>query len=107
MNALGQLFYVGLGHTQGQPVVSPDTTLDGFQNLQPYLYWSCEAATPIDPCTEGAPVAGQAWSFSFGNGFLGTDLVQNDLYVMVYYPHQSVVTKPGCGKGSSNVVTCR
>ena len=29
------------------------------------------------------------WSFSFGNGFAGTDLTQNNLYVMVHYPAAS------------------
>ena len=46
------------------------------------------------PCT-GAPAPGFAWSFSFGNGFEGTDLIQNDLYVMVYYP--AVVARVSTG----------
>jgi hypothetical protein len=64
-------------------VATPNTTTDGFHDLQPYLYWSC--STISVPCSGSQP-AGSAWSFSFGNGFEGTDLVQNDLYVMVYYP---------------------
>jgi hypothetical protein len=32
-----------------------------------------------------------AWNFSFGNGFEGTNLVGNDLYVMVYYPGSTAV----------------
>jgi len=32
------------------------------------------------------PVPNFEWSFSFGNGFQGTDLMVNDLYAMVYYP---------------------
>jgi hypothetical protein len=79
----------------------PDTSLNGFQDLQPYLYWSCEGETAQGACLEGAPVKGQAWSFSFGNGFLGTDLVQNDLYVMVYYPGPTK-PHPGCSG-----TTCR
>jgi len=83
---LGELYYYGLGLSQGDPVVAtPDTSLRGFDDLQPYLYWSCPAQRPVGPC-RGAPSPGFAWSFSFGNGFQGTDLTQNNLYVMVYYP---------------------
>jgi hypothetical protein len=32
------------------------------------------------------PADGFAWNFSFGNGFQGTNLVGNNLFVMVYYP---------------------
>lgn len=83
---LGQLYYVGLGLAKGTPVVpTPVTTLRGFGDLQPYLYWSCAARTVQGPCV-GEPVPNQEWSFSFDNGFKGTDLLQNDLYVMVDYP---------------------
>ncbi|MGD0985095.1 MAG: hypothetical protein ABSA65_14965 [Acidimicrobiales bacterium] len=83
---LGELYYDGLGLSQGDPVVAtPDTTLRGFYDVQPYLYWSCAAKRVQGPC-QGAPAPGFAWSFSFGNGFQGTDLDQNNLYVMVYYP---------------------
>jgi hypothetical protein len=86
-NQLAALFYSGLGLSAGQPAVAKPASLrGGFQNLQPYLYWSCGAATPQGPC--GAdPKAGMAWSFSFGNGFEGTDLQTNALFVMVYYPN--------------------
>jgi len=39
----------------------------------------------VGPCT-GAPQPGFQWSFSFGNGYQGTDLTQNELYVTAYYP---------------------
>jgi hypothetical protein len=35
------------------------------------------------------PVEGFEWNFSFGNGFQGTNLVGNALYVVVYYPESS------------------
>ncbi|HEX3453096.1 MAG TPA: hypothetical protein VHS03_00610 [Gaiellaceae bacterium] len=83
---LGQLYYDALGLRQGTPVVSTPvvTAQRGFRELQPYLYWSCAARTVQGPCV-GEPVPNQG-SFSFGNGFKGTDLLQNELYVMVYYP---------------------
>ena len=82
---LGQLYYVGLGLAKGTPVVpTPVTTLHGFRDVQPYLYWSCAAGTVQGPCV-GEPVPNQEWSFSFGNGFKGTDLLQGT-FVMVDYP---------------------
>ena len=59
--------------------------LHGFQNVQPYLYWSCAGPSDTGPC-RGAPQPGFQWSFSFGNGYQGTDLMQNRLFVTVYYP---------------------
>ena len=83
---LGGLYYDGLGLRQGQPVVpTPNTSLHGFQDIRPYLYWSCAGPTVVGPCT-GAPQPGFQWSFSFGNGYQGTDLTQNELYVTAYYP---------------------
>ncbi len=85
-----------LGYSQGQPVVAtPNTKTGGFHDFQPYLYWSC--STISVPCSGSQP-AESAWSFSFGNGFEGTDLIQNDLYVMVYYPTppSRVPPKPHC-----------
>jgi hypothetical protein len=37
-------------------------------------------------CDGSLPASGFSWSFSFGNGFQGTDVKRNDLYVAVYYP---------------------
>lgn len=75
-----------------QPIVPvPNNIIAGFQHLQPYLYWSC-AGTSISGRCHGTPNPNnQQWSFSFGNGFLGTDVKQNSLYVEVYYP----TTRPG------------
>jgi hypothetical protein len=84
---LGTLFYVTLKRSPGQSIAStPDTALNGFHDLQPYLYWACPPPGPGGPCTT-APAQNMAWSFSFGNGFQGTDLTTNNLFVMVYYPN--------------------
>jgi len=73
---------------QGTPaVLTPNVTTGGFSHLQPYLYWSCAAAEGSNVLCQSAPPAPNfGWSFSFGNGFQGTDLQANNLYVMVYYP---------------------
>ena len=83
---LGELFYGQLGLRPGTPVVAtPAVAVGRFKNLRPYLYWACEAATIQSACQTDGPVAGFEWSFSFGNGFQGTDVLKNDLYVAVYF----------------------
>jgi hypothetical protein len=85
---MGELFYNQFGLRAGQSVVAaPDIPVGQFHDIQPYLYWSCGGgdATRSQICT-GLPAANFAWSFSFGNGFEGTDLQVNDLYVTAYYP---------------------
>ncbi len=87
-NPLGNLYYNQLHLSQGTPAVAtPAINVGPFQNVQPYLYWSCTAATgsPV-LCQTALPAAGFGWSFSLGNGFEGTDVVGNELYVMVYFP---------------------
>jgi hypothetical protein len=66
-------------------IATLNVTVGPFKNLQPYLYWSCQGATIQSACQIAGPAAGFEWSFSFGNGFLGTDLLDNDLYVTVYF----------------------
>jgi len=91
---LGELFYNQLGLSQGTPVVpAPNINVGPFINIQPYLYWSsCEPLDGQSPCHDqngnpaSVPAPGFGWSFSFGNGFQGTDVQANDLYVMVYFP---------------------
>jgi hypothetical protein len=88
----------------GEPVVpTPRVDLSGFADVQPYLYWSC-AGRSVDGSCSGAPKPSTQWSFSFGNGFQGTTLKGNLLYVAVYYPnpnptptptHQHPTCKPG------------
>lgn len=84
---LGGLYYKQLKLQRGQPVVpTPNVRVGPFVNLQPYLYWGCGAASPQLPCEAKPPAPNFAWSFSFGNGFQGTDVEMNELYVMVYHP---------------------
>jgi hypothetical protein len=78
---------------QGDSVVSlasANTTVGPFTNVQPYLYWSCQSSSPFNPkMCGGSPDNSQnkqQWSFSFGNGFQGTDLVKNQLYVTAFAP---------------------
>lgn len=88
-SAMGKLFYGKnqLNSSQGTPVVAtPDINVGPFNHLQPYLYWSCSGPYTDPPCQNPPPAPGFAWSFSFGNGFQGTDVKANDLYVMVYFP---------------------
>jgi len=86
-SAMGALYYQQLGLHRGDPVVAtPDVTVGPFHHLQPYLYWACSGASALSPCRADGPAAGFEWNFSFGNGFQGTNLTRNDLYVMVYFP---------------------
>jgi uncharacterized protein (TIGR03437 family) len=85
-NPFGELFYDQLGLSPGTPVVAaPDIAVGPFKNIQPYLYWACEGATIQDACQTAGPATGFEWSFSFGNGFEGTDVLANDLYVTAYF----------------------
>jgi hypothetical protein len=84
---MGELYYKQLGLLRGESVAAaPDVKVGPFHDFQPYLYWACEAETAITACLAAGPADGFEWNFSFGNGFEGTNLLANDLYVMVYYP---------------------
>lgn len=83
---MGELFYGQFGLREGTPVVAvPNITVGPLHNLQPYLYWSCYAAKIQDPCDASGMAPNFEWSFSFGNGFEGMDLLRNDLYVTAYF----------------------
>ena len=85
-NPMGELFYDQLGFSSGMPVVAtPNIAVGPFHNIQPYLYWACEAPTIQDGCQTDGSTSGFEWSFSFGNGFQGTDILANDLYVTAYF----------------------
>jgi hypothetical protein len=85
-NPMGNLFYDQLGLTQGMTVVTaPNIAVGPFHNIQPYLYWACGAAAIQDTCETAGPAPNFEWSFSFGSGFQGTDLLANDLYATAYY----------------------
>jgi hypothetical protein len=84
---MGELFYKQLGLRRGESVVAvPDAKVGPFHNIQPYLCWACEAETAASACQTNGPADRFEWNFSFGNGFQGTNLLANDLYVIVYYP---------------------
>jgi hypothetical protein len=86
-SAMGSLFYKQLGLHRGESVVAAqDVKLGPFHNIQPYLYWACAGETAASACQANGPAEGFEWNFSFGNGFEGTNLLANDLYVIVYYP---------------------
>lgn len=90
-SAMGELFYGQLGKHQGESVVAtPNINVGPFHNIQPYLYWSCMGDSSTSPCQGAGPTRGFEWSFSFGNGFEGTDVVGNNLYVMAYSPDRDV-----------------
>ena len=102
-NPMGELFYDHLGLRAGDSAVAaPNTAVGPFNHIRPYLYWSCEAATIQSACKTTGAAPNFEWSFSFGSGFLGTDILANDLYVTAYYvpaatqPPPKVHT-PGCG----------
>ncbi len=86
-NPFGSLFYGVLGLQPGVPAVStPNIATGPFTHIQPYLYWSCGGSSIQGPCGGAPPVSGFQFSFSFGNGFQGTDVFKNDLYVTAYFP---------------------
>ena len=96
---LGELFYGQLGLRAGMPVVAtPDTAVGPFRHIQPYLYWSCEAATIQDACQTTGPASGFELSFSFGNGFLGTDILQNEFYVTAYFVNSCTYSLSSVGQ---------
>jgi uncharacterized protein (TIGR03437 family) len=85
-NPMGNLFYAQLGLSAGMSVVAvPGIAAGPFHNVQPYLYWTCGGATIQGACQAAGPVANQEWSYSFGSGFQGTDILANDLYVTAYF----------------------
>jgi uncharacterized protein (TIGR03437 family) len=86
-NPMGILFYEQFGLSAGVPAVAtPNISVGPFHNLQPYLYWSCPAIAIQDPCdTAGLNMGIAEWAFSFGNGFLGTDLLEKEYYITAYF----------------------
>src|ERR1035438_8749099 len=93
LNPMGSLFYDQLGFSQGTPVVAtPHVTVGPFQNIQPYIYWSCLGTTTQVSCQSAGATPGFQFSFSFGNGFLGTDVLADDYYVTAYFVGQRTST---------------
>ena len=72
---MGELFYDQLGLSAGTSVTTtPDIAVGPFNNIQPYLYWSCEGASNSRaPCFVNGPAHDFEYSFFFrkrlcGNG---------------------------------------
>jgi hypothetical protein len=85
-NPMGNLFYNQLHFSQGMTAVTaPNIAVGPFHNIQPYLYWTCGAPTIQAACQANGPAPNFEWSYSFGSGFEGTDLLANDLYVTAYF----------------------
>jgi Protein of unknown function (DUF1566) len=75
---MGNLFYNELGGESGSTIeLTHNANYNLFNNFQPYLYWSS---------TQWTRVANSAFSFSFGNGFQGTNVYVNDMYAMAVSP---------------------
>jgi hypothetical protein len=66
--------FAQLGGKEGDTVAQLDFAGKGFSDFQPYLYWSS---------TQGMP---GAYSFSFGNDFYGTTVVEDASYAIAYRP---------------------
>jgi len=112
-NPMGNLFYDQLRFSSGMSAVSvPDVAEGPFHNLQPYLYWSCLAATVQDACESAGPADNFEESYSFGSGFQGTDLLANDLFVTAYYVGPAstadgpVITGVANAEGGSATMAC-
>ena len=84
-NPMGNLFYTQLGFIRGGTVAAPHGTTGTFHNIQPYLYWSCAGPTIQSECSADGAAPNFQWSFSFGSGFQGTDLLANSLFVTAYF----------------------
>jgi hypothetical protein len=85
---MGELFCVQLGLKRGTSVIPvPDIPTGRFHNIPLYLFWSCVGASDSQGlCTSKVPATGFEFSFSFGNGFEGTDPLEYDLYGSAYHP---------------------
>ncbi len=95
---MGELFYGQGGLSAGSPIAAtPYISVGPFHNLQPYLYWSCQGTSVTGACQSAGPAPNFEWSFSFGNGFEGTDLLQNDLYATAYYAGAAPTIAPAAG----------
>jgi hypothetical protein len=75
---MGSLYYNDLGGVRGSTIqLQHKANYDLFNNFQPYLYWSSTLWTPV---------RNSAFSFSFGNGFQGTNVFVNAMYAIAVAP---------------------
>jgi uncharacterized protein (TIGR03437 family) len=100
-NPMGNLFYAQLGLVPGGSAVAVPNAAEGpFHNIQPYLYWSCQGDSIPSACQTAGPSPNFEWSYSFGSGFQGTDLLANNLFVTAYF-----VGAPGPAGGPAPIIT--
>jgi hypothetical protein len=75
---MGHLYYRDLGGVKGSTIeLQHGADYRLFNNIQPYLYWSSTLWTRVP---------NSAFSFSFGNGFQGTNVLVNAMYAMAVAP---------------------
>jgi hypothetical protein len=75
---MGNLYYNQLGGVKGSTIEQThNASYSLFKNFQPYLYWSS---------TLWERVPNSAFSFSFGNGFQGTNVFANAMYAIPVAP---------------------
>ena len=75
---MGSLYYNELGGVKGSTIqLTHNPSYGLFNNFQPYLYWSSTLWTKVP---------NSAFSFSFGNGFQGTNVFANDMYAIAVTP---------------------
>lgn len=74
----GQSVYKELGGVKASTIEQTHSaSYSLFKNFQPYLYWSS---------TLWERVPNSAFSFSFGNGFQGTNVFANAMYAIAVAP---------------------
>jgi hypothetical protein len=75
---MGYLYYRELDGVKGSTIeLQHGDSYRLFKNIQPYLYWSSTLWTRVP---------NSAFSFSFGNGFQGTNVFVNAMYAMAVAP---------------------
>ncbi len=75
---MGRLYYNELGGVKGSTIeLTHNASYSLFGDFQPYLYWSSTLWTKVP---------NSAFSFSFGNGFQGTNVFANDMYAIAVAP---------------------
>jgi hypothetical protein len=79
---MGSFYSDQLGGVKGSTIqLTPNANYALFNNFQPYLYWSSTLWTNVP---------NSAFSFSFGNGFQGTNVFANETYAIAVPPGKSV-----------------
>ena len=63
-------------------------SIDGecYETALRNLCWSCQAVKNQDACAAADSNLTAEWSFSFGNGFVGTEGLEAEYYVTAYFP---------------------